>query len=106
MIKRTSRYHILQILEDNPEWNIVDLGSGTAGACPTADVLVDRTNWSSKFPGKKFIVHDLNKLPLPFEDKQFDFSFASHILEHIIDPIVFLINGFLMVTFRQGTLEW
>ena len=90
MIKRTSRYHILQILEDNPEWNVVDLGSGIAGSCPSADVLVDRADFSASFPDKRFIVHDLNNLPLPFEDDEFDFSFCSHLLEHVIDPISFL----------------
>jgi len=90
MISRTSRYHILKVLEDNPNWNVVDLGSGTNGSCPSANVLVDRADWSSKFPEREFVVHDLNSLPLPFKDKQFDFSFASHILEHIINPVEFL----------------
>jgi len=90
MISRTSRYHILKVLEDNPNWNVVDLGSGTNGSCPSANVLVDRADWSSKFPEREFVVHDLNSLPLPFKDKQFDFSFTSHILEHIINPVEFL----------------
>lgn len=29
------------------------------------------------------VVHDLEKLPLPFENEEFDMVYASHILEHI-----------------------
>ena len=29
------------------------------------------------------VVHDLNKLPLPFEDEEFDEIHASHVLEHL-----------------------
>jgi SAM-dependent methyltransferase len=90
MIRRTSRYHILDQLEEKAAMNVVDLGCGTSGSCPFADVLVDRADWSNKFPDKKFVVHDLNDLPLPFEDNEFDFSFCSHILEHVTDPVKFL----------------
>tara|TARA_R100001082_G_scaffold86120_1_gene52700 strand:- start:4425 stop:5066 length:642 start_codon:yes stop_codon:yes gene_type:complete len=90
MIKRRSRYDVLDHLEVNPELNVVDLGCGAAGACPFADVLVDLYDHSSKFEGKKFVVHDLNDTPFPFGDNEFDFSFTSHILEHIKEPIPFL----------------
>jgi len=90
MVKRRSRYDVLDHLEVNPELSVVDLGCGAAGACPFADVLVDLYDHSSKFEDKKFVVHDLNKTPFPFEDNEFDFSFTSHILEHIKEPIPFL----------------
>jgi len=90
MIKRRSRYDVLDYLKSNENLSVVDLGCGSAGACPYADVLVDRKDESENFKGKEFIVHDLNDIPLPFEDNQFDFSFASHILEHIKEPIEFL----------------
>ena len=90
MIKRTNRYHVLNYLENNPDLNVVDLGSGNHGSCAFSNVLVDRADWSANFPEQKFVVHDLNELPLPFQDKEFDFSFSSHILEHIVDPLVFL----------------
>lgn len=32
------------------------------------------------------VVHDLNKLPLPFEDNTFDRCIMSHIFEHLGDP--------------------
>ncbi len=91
MIRRSSRYHIMDQLEDlDGSISVVDLGCGTSGSCPSADVLVDRADWSSKFPDKRFVVHDLNNLPLPFSDGEFDFSFCSHILEHVDDPVKFL----------------
>tara|TARA_R100000008_G_scaffold398_1_gene385 strand:+ start:9278 stop:9898 length:621 start_codon:yes stop_codon:yes gene_type:complete len=90
MITRTSRYHVLKMLEESPNLSVVDLGSGNAGSCPDADVLVDRADFSASFPDKQFIVHDLNNLPLPFEDHEFDFSFCSHLLEHMTQPLEFL----------------
>jgi len=90
MIKRMSRYAALEKMKENPTWNIVDLGSGTRGACPLANVLVDQQDWSSSFKGREFVVHDVNTNPLPFKDNQFDFCWASHILEHVRDPMVFL----------------
>jgi ubiquinone/menaquinone biosynthesis C-methylase UbiE len=77
-------------LKNNPELRVVDLGSGTNGSCPHADVLVDANDHSSHFPDKEFIVHDLDGSTLPFEDNEFDFCFASHILEHVTDPLSFL----------------
>lgn len=90
MISRKSRYDVFDYLESNPNLSVVDLGCGSAGSCPYADVLVDRNDWSENFKDKEFIVHNLNDTPLPFEDNQFDFSFASHILEHIKEPVEFL----------------
>lgn len=90
MIKRRSRYDVLDHLEANPELSVVDLGCGAAGACPFADVLVDIHDHSSEFEDKTFVVHDLATTPFPFKDNEFDFSFASHILEHIKDPTAFL----------------
>ena len=89
MIKRSNRFQLIEILKNKP-WTVVDLGCGTAGACPRADVLVDRNDHSSKFPNKKFVVHDINNLPLPFADNEFDFCWASHILEHVREPIRFI----------------
>lgn len=90
MIKRTSRYYILDQLKQNPQWSVVDLGCGKNGFCELADVFVDINDWSESVPGKKFVIHDVNSLPLPFKDNEFDFCWASHILEHVNDPIAFL----------------
>jgi SAM-dependent methyltransferase len=85
-----SRYDVFDILEKNPQWNVVDLGCGAQGACPYANTLVDRNDYSSQFPDREFIINDLNQHPLPFKDHEFDFSFTSHILEHVKDPFLFL----------------
>ena len=89
-MKRTTRDHVLSVLKENPKWNTVDLGCGATAACEFANVLVDARDWSANYPDKKFVVHDVNGTKLPFEDKEFDFCFASHILEHVIDPLSFL----------------
>ena len=90
MIKRSNRFDILQTLEENPDWNVVDLGSGEDGSCEHATTFVDLNDWATKPQNKDLVIHDLNNLPLPFEDKQFDFCWASHILEHVKDPIAFM----------------
>ena len=47
-------------------------------------------DWSENYPEKDFVIHDVNDSKLPFEDKEFDFVFASHILEHVSDPMGFI----------------
>jgi len=44
IMRRTSRYHILEQLEKQDNLRVVDLGCGTSGSCPSADVLVDRAD--------------------------------------------------------------
>lgn len=36
------------------------------------------------------VQHDLNKIPFPFADEEFDFIYASHILEHLDKPFVIM----------------
>ena len=90
MIKRSSRYKVLDMLKDNPNLKVVDLGCGRNGSCESADVFVDASNHSRFFMEKEFIQHDLNDFPLPFKDKEFDYCWASHILEHVKDPATFV----------------
>jgi len=59
---------------------ILDLGSG-AFKCPGA-ISVD---WNKEV--NPDIVHDLNVFPYPFDDNEFDLVYASHILEHLDDPV-------------------
>lgn len=89
-MKRTTRNRVLDVLKKESKWNVIDLGCGDRAGCEFANVLVDVYDWSKNYPDKKFIVHDVNDAPLPFRDKEFDFCFASHILEHVIDPISFI----------------
>jgi ubiquinone/menaquinone biosynthesis C-methylase UbiE len=92
MIKRTRRDKILKDLEKEKDWKIVDLGCGRNGSCPSATVLVDQNDWSKtqEIGDREFVVHNLDNLPLPFKDKQFDFCWSSHILEHVKEPTEFL----------------
>ncbi len=77
------------------EMNIVDLGSGPR-PYPLAKVCVDllasndiqRGGQGIALPkGMKIIDNDLNLFPYPFHDKEFDFIIASHLLEHLRDPV-------------------
>jgi len=38
---------------------------------------------------KEFVLWDLNKYPYPFKDSEFDFVIASHIAEHLDNPMSF-----------------
>lgn len=43
-------------------------------------------------PRKGVVVYDLNKLPLPFKDNSVDYILCSHLLEHINNPINFMLE--------------
>jgi ubiquinone/menaquinone biosynthesis C-methylase UbiE len=73
---------------------VIDLGSGN-NPNPRANVCVDfsvsdnthREGAKLILPSTgKFIEWDLNKYPLPFKDKEFDFVICSHIVEHLQNP--------------------
>ena len=91
MIRRTNRQEMFKLLEKNPEWKVVDLASSNSG-WKYADVFTDVNDHSQyyekKYNGKKkFIQCNVEKTP--FNDKEFDFVIASHILEHVDDPFNF-----------------
>lgn len=50
-----------------------------------------------------FVKHDLNKLPLPFEDDSFDTVFAAGIIEHVESPYL-LIKEFKRILSLGGNL--
>tara|TARA_R110001606_G_scaffold32820_3_gene98766 strand:- start:337 stop:966 length:630 start_codon:yes stop_codon:yes gene_type:complete len=86
--KRTTKQHMENLLNKNLGWNVLDLACGRTAGWPQAQVLMDIHNWSDQYPGKKFIQYNVEQ-KLPFEDNEFDFVVASHIIEHVNDPIKF-----------------
>ena len=87
MIKRTSLTYINKILSENPSWKILDIGCGY-NANKNATTVCDIQDLSSFYKVKKFI--KLNDKNLPFEDGEFDFVIASHVLEHVEDTYFFI----------------
>ena len=90
MIKRTSREHVLQTLKDNQNnWNILDIGCSVDAiefAQTTADIQNLENFYQKK--NKKFVL--VKDKDLPFKDNQFDFVFASHVIEHVEDVAYFI----------------
>lgn len=81
-----------QKMELDPEWNILDVGSGHRPN-RRANVLIDNElNETEHRSGKKAFIPSDKKmvvgdaLNMPFAAKEFDFIIASHIAEHVDDP--------------------
>lgn len=73
---------------------VLDVGSG-GRPYPRSDVLLDRLTGAEHrcgedmmIDGRAAVFGDATKMP--FKDKAFDFVIASHILEHIAEPEVFI----------------
>lgn len=78
---------------------VVDVGGGRH-VLPYATHVIDLNEMSSqsildpiddsplRFSEETWTKHDVCEGNLPFEDKYFDFSFCSHLLEDLRDPIV------------------
>ena len=66
------------------DWKCVDIGCGT-DFWPRANMYVDINPAAIKerSPAK---LADLNQV-LPFRDKEFDFAYCAHLLEHVEDPL-------------------
>ena len=103
MIKRTSREHVLKILENNQNnWKILDIGCNR-DAVKYAQTVADIQNLSSFYEDKdKNFVLIQNK-DLPFKDNQFDFVYASHVIEHVEDVSYFIKE--LQRISKQGYIE-
>ena len=100
MIKRSSLKFINNLLEKNKNWKVLDIGCGYT-ANKHATTLCDVINLQNYYPDKKFVKLDTKNLP--FDDKEFDFVIASHVLEHIND-INFFINELQRIS-KKGYIE-
>jgi len=90
-----------EIIADNlpAEYKVLDVG-GSSAPFQRADFIIDvlpysKIQWSQKRGAsdrrlieKNYVQHDIcSREPWPFDDKQFDYVFCSHVLEDIRDPI-------------------
>lgn len=82
MLKRTSINFVNNILKQNPSWNILDIGCGYT-ANVNATVIADVKDLSDFYKKRKFV--SIKNKNLPFNNKEFDFVIASHVLEHVDD---------------------
>tara|TARA_Y100001958_G_C21138059_1_gene477508 strand:+ start:279 stop:887 length:609 start_codon:yes stop_codon:yes gene_type:complete len=80
LIKRTSKKYIQSVLSDNKNWKILDIGCGYS-ANEYANTICDIQDLSEFYKDKNFI--RLEGESLPFENNQFDFVIASHVIEHV-----------------------
>ena len=87
LIRRSSKTNIDNLLNQNPDWNILDIGCGYT-AHKNASVVCDIQDLSHVYKEKNFV--KLTSNILPFRDKEFDFVIASHVIEHVKDVEVFI----------------
>ena len=100
MIRRLSKNNVEKLLEEK-NWNVLDIGCGYT-ANKYANVICDTQDLSNFYKDKKFI--KLKEKKLPFKDNEFDFVIASHVLEHVEDPVSFL-NELQRVSSIGGYIE-
>ena len=100
MIKRSSKKFIDNLLKNNPNWKILDIGCGYT-AHSHASVICDVQDLTNFYKDKKFL--RLKEKTLPFKDKEFDFVIASHVIEHVDDVSYFI--GELERVSTKGYIE-
>ena len=86
MIKRTTKKFVNSLIKKN-NLKVLDIGCGYS-ANENAIVICDVQDLSSFYKEKNFV--QISGKELPFKDKEFDFVIASHVLEHVNDPVLFL----------------
>jgi len=82
LLKRTSIKKVNSILEQHPNWKILDIGCGYR-AHKSASVIADIQDFSNFYKQKNFV--QIKEKKLPFKDKEFDFVISSHVIEHVED---------------------
>ena len=100
MIKRSSKKFIDNLLKENPNWKVLDIGCGYT-ANDNASVICDVQDLSNFYKDRNFV--RLIDKTLPFKDKEFDFVITSHVLEHVKD-VDFLIKELERVA-TKGYIE-
>ena len=106
MLKRTSINHINKLLKNNPNYKILDIGCGYT-ANKYATTISDVQDFSNFYKDKNFVKIEGKKLP--FNDKEFDFVIASHVIEHVEDFEFFIqelerisVKGYIELPTRLG----
>ena len=87
LIKRSSKQYIDNLLNQNLDWKVLDIGCGYT-AHKNATVISDIQDLSNFYNDKNFVKLDGNILP--FKDNEFDFVIASHVIEHVKDVNTFI----------------
>lgn len=99
-MNRVTRLQVKEILAESPELRVLDAACGHHAGWPEADVLSDWGPYGKNYD-KPFVKADIRDLP--FDDHEFDFVIASHIVEHI--PETDKVLGELMRVARAGYIE-
>lgn len=95
-----SKKSLEEIVNAIPETDVtLDVGASSA-PIRRADYIIDAVPYTAinrdqakgpgeeRFSEERYVMHDIcQREPWPFKDKQFDYSFCSHLLEDIRDPI-------------------
>ena len=103
MIQRTSKEHVLKILKENQNtWEILDIGCNIAPV-EFAQTVADVQNFSKFYEEKKKKFVLIKEKTLPFSNNQFDFVYASHVIEHVED-VSFFISELKRIS-RKGYIE-
>lgn len=68
------------------------------------DIIKDAINLDNHKSEGVDVIWDLNILPLPFADGEFDVIYCSHVLEDFINPVP-LLDDIVRITKPQGTIK-
>jgi len=72
-----------------PGWRVLDIGPGRFPLSGSGDIWhldCDPAMLAGLSPDR-CIIADLDRLPLPLRDREFDFVWCSHVIEHVADPV-------------------